>query len=206
MRLLGGRECVRKPIQTLIKTVSTCSARALNVPLPVAQRVQSQFIRNLSHAHGIGQILFVAENKKNSIPKLILVEHLLKLLICLVDAFAIVRIYHEDQSLGILEVVTPQGTDLILTTNIPHCKVDVFVLNCLYVETNCGNGGNDLTKLKFVQNGGFSSSIKSHHQNTHVLLAKEPSEQLHNNHGGIFWEIVLQALWQEGHAYFDGGS
>lgn len=37
--------------------------------------------------------------------------------------------------LSILEVMSPQWTDLVLSTNIPHCEAYVFVLNCLDIET-----------------------------------------------------------------------
>lgn len=38
-------------------------------------------------------------------------------------------------TLGVLEVVAPQRTDLVLTSDVPNCKADVFVLNGLDVET-----------------------------------------------------------------------
>lgn len=38
-------------------------------------------------------------------------------------------------TLGVLEVVPPQGTDLVLATHVPHGEADVLVLHCLYIET-----------------------------------------------------------------------
>ena len=37
--------------------------------------------------------------------------------------------------LRVLEVMPPQWSDLILATDIPYCKADVFVLNSLNIET-----------------------------------------------------------------------
>lgn len=37
--------------------------------------------------------------------------------------------------LCVLEVVSPQRSDLVLTTDIPNCEADVLVLNRLHIET-----------------------------------------------------------------------
>lgn len=38
-------------------------------------------------------------------------------------------------TLGVLEVVPPQGTDLVLATYVPHGEADVLVLHGLHIET-----------------------------------------------------------------------
>lgn len=38
-------------------------------------------------------------------------------------------------TLGVLEVVPPQGTDLVLATHVPHSKADVLVLHSFYIES-----------------------------------------------------------------------
>lgn len=35
--------------------------------------------------------------------------------------------------------------------------------------TDCGDGGDDFTQLQLVQDGGFTSSVKTDHQNPHFL-------------------------------------
>jgi hypothetical protein len=85
-----------QPIKTLIQAFARSGTRALNEPgtqnaskwgdfgkdMPVAltQRVQSQFVRHLSSAHGIGQVLLVGENKQDSIAELIFRKHFLELI------------------------------------------------------------------------------------------------------------------------------
>ena len=44
------------------------------------------------------------------------------------------------RTLGVLEVVSPQGADLVLATDVPHGEADVFVLHRLHVEP-CMTGG-----------------------------------------------------------------
>jgi hypothetical protein len=81
-----------------------------------------------------GQILLVGENQENGVAQLILVEHALELLTGLNNTVTIVGVDDEDDTLGVLEVVPPQGTDLVLTTDIPHGELDVLILDGLDVE------------------------------------------------------------------------
>ena len=37
--------------------------------------------------------------------------------------------------LCVLEVVSPQRSDLVLTTDVPDCETDVLVLDCLHIKT-----------------------------------------------------------------------
>lgn len=157
-----------------------------------------------------GQILLVGKDQKDSIAELILVEHALKLFASLNNTVAIVAVDDEDDTLGVLEVVPPQRTDLVLTTDIPHGELDVLVLDSLNVEAlrralaafksstqiaphSGGSGrqsrdvgrhtdgrdcGDNLAKLKLVKNGGFTGSIETDHQNTHLLLPPQLVENL----------------------------
>jgi hypothetical protein len=48
----------------------------------------------------------------------------------------------------------------------------------MQVRTDSGDRGDNFAQLEFVQNGGLSGSIKTDHQNAHLLLAPEAVEQL----------------------------
>lgn len=84
-----------------------------------------------------GKILLVGKDQENGISKLILVEHALKLLASLDNTIAIVAVDDEDNALGVLEVMPPERSDLVLTTDIPHGELNVLVLDGLDVETFC---------------------------------------------------------------------
>jgi len=172
--LLG--EAVGQPVETLVETVSGGGASGLDEPLSL-ERVQAQLVCELGDRHGVRQILLVGEHEQSSVSELVLRKHLLELGASLLDTLPIVRVDHEDQTLGVLEVVAPQRSDLILTTDIPHSEVDVLVLNSLDVETDGRDRRNDLTELELVQNRGLSGGIKTDHQNTHVLAAQKSLQQ-----------------------------
>lgn len=80
------------------------------------------------------KILLVGKDQEDSVAELVLVEHALQLLAGLDDTVAIVGVDDEDDALGVLEVVSPQGADLVLPTDIPHGELDVAVLDGLDVE------------------------------------------------------------------------
>lgn len=81
-----------------------------------------------------GQILLVGEDQEQSISQLIFVEHSLQLLPSLNDTVAIVAVNHEDDTLCILEVMPPKRSDLVLSTDVPNCELDVLILDGLDVE------------------------------------------------------------------------
>lgn len=81
------------------------------------------------------KILLVGENQQAGVAQLVLVQHALELLTGLNNTVAIVAVDDKDDTLGVLEVVPPQRTDLVLATDIPHGEGDVLVLHSLDVET-----------------------------------------------------------------------
>ena len=110
-------------------------AAHLDEPCPLPEAVEAELVGDLRRVHRVGQILLVGEDQEDGIPQLILVQHALKLLPGLDNTVAIVAVNNEDNALGVLEVVSPQRTDLVLTTDIPHGELDVLVLDSLDVET-----------------------------------------------------------------------
>jgi hypothetical protein len=132
--------------------------------------VETELVSDFRHRHGVGQILLVGEHQQSGIAKLILAQHLLELLVGLADTITIVGIDDEDQALSVLEVVAPQRTDLVLTSDVPHCKVDVLVLDCFDVETDRWDGGDDFTELQLVQDLDASNERKTQLMNTQVVI------------------------------------
>lgn len=78
--------------------------------------------------------MLVGEDQQERITQLILVQHALELFTCLDNTISVVGIDHEDDTLGVLEVMPPQRSNLVLTTNIPHCELNVLVFDRFNVE------------------------------------------------------------------------
>ena len=79
--------------------------------------------------------MLVCENKEKGVPQLVLVQHALQLLASLDYTITIVTVDNEDDALGVLEVMSPQRSDLVLTTDIPYGELDVFVFDSLNIES-----------------------------------------------------------------------
>lgn len=80
------------------------------------------------------KILFVGEDKEKSVTELVLIQHALQFLSGLDNTITIVGVDDEDDTLGVLVVVAPEWSDLVLTTNVPHGELNVLVLYGLNVE------------------------------------------------------------------------
>jgi hypothetical protein len=78
--------------------------------------------------------LLVGENKEEGISKLILIEHALQLFPSLNNSVTIVAVDNEDDTLGILEVMSPQRTDLVLSTNVPDRELNVLIFDSLDIK------------------------------------------------------------------------
>ncbi len=96
--------------------------------------MQAQLIRNLGGIHGIRQILLIGKDQQESISELILVEHALQFLTGFDDTVAIVAVDDEDDALRVLEVVSPQRSDLVLAAYVPDGELDVLVFYGFDVE------------------------------------------------------------------------
>ena len=81
-----------------------------------------------------GKILLVGKDQEDGVPELVLVQHALQLLPGLDNTVAIVGVDDEDDALRVLEVMPPEGPDLVLATDVPHGELDVLVLDRLDVE------------------------------------------------------------------------
>lgn len=144
------RQLIGQPVQTLVQTGTLSGTGGLDVPSSVAEAVQTQFVGEFTDDHRVWKILFVRKNQKNRLLQLLLLHHLSELLSRLCYSLSVVAVHHEDQTLCVLEVVSPQRTDLVLTADVPHCETDVLVLHRLHIKTDSRDGGDDLSELQFV--------------------------------------------------------
>ena len=68
----------------------------------------------VSRWYSYGKILLVGEDQEEGISELVLVQHSLELLASLNNTIAIVAVNDEDDALGVLEVMPPERSDLVL--------------------------------------------------------------------------------------------
>lgn len=112
-------EGVGEPVKTVEETVSGGGASGDDVPLAVAERLQAELLSDVSDGHGVGEILLVGQDENDGLTELILAKQLLKLQGGLIDTLAIVGVDDVDDTLSVEVVVAPQGTDLVLSSDVP---------------------------------------------------------------------------------------
>ena len=64
------------------------------------------------------QVLFISEYKDDGVPHLPVIDDPVQLLPGLVYPVPVRAVHHEDEALGARVVMSPQRTDLVLTSNI----------------------------------------------------------------------------------------
>jgi hypothetical protein len=67
----------------------------------------------------------------------------------------------------------PKRPDLILSSHIPHIKLDILIRHRLNVEAHCRNGSDVLVQLQLVQYRCLASSIQAQHQQSHFLGSED---------------------------------
>ena len=130
-------------------------------PLPLPPIPQSQLLSHLCRGGGVGHVLLVVEDEQGGVPQPVVVQHAVQLLLGLGKPAPVLAVHHEDDGVTVLEVVLPQRPDLGLAAHVPDGEVDVLVLHALHVEADCGDCGDDLAELQFVEDGRLSGGIKS---------------------------------------------
>ena len=94
----------------------------LDIPGPLPESVKSELVSDFSGIHGIRQILLVCEDQEEGVSEFILVQHALQLLSGLNNTIAIIAVDNEDDALGVLEVMPPQRSNLVLTADVPYSE------------------------------------------------------------------------------------
>lgn len=101
--------------------------------------MESEFVSHLCNRHRVWQVLFVGKDQQSGVTELIFSEKLLEFIGDFVDTRSVIRINDEDNSLGVVVVMSPESANFVLTSDIPDSEVDVLVFHGLDVEANRGD-------------------------------------------------------------------
>ena len=152
-----------QPIKSFIESISSGSASGLDEPCPASNGVKSELVSNFGRSHGSWKILLVSKHKNHSVLEFFFWKHFVELFSCIIHSISVIAIYNEDKALSVLVIVSPERSDFVLTTYIPNCEGNVFLVDCLHIETNRWNCGHYFSQFEFVEDGGLTSSIETDH-------------------------------------------
>lgn len=74
--------------------------------------------------------------------------------------------------------MSPQRSNLILSSNIPNIELNVLVCNSLDVKSDGWDGGDVLVQAQSVEDCGLSGGIETQHQQSHLLRSEDLSHHL----------------------------
>jgi hypothetical protein len=160
-----------------VEAVTSQGAGALDVPFAASQCVETQLFDNLGDAHH-SHVLLVGKHQEHGILELVLSQHLLEFLASDLNSFLVGGVDHIDKGLSVLVVVLPELSDFILSSNVPDGELDLLELNGFNIEADGGHGGDDLTELELVEDGGLAGGVQTEHERSEFLLSEERVEQL----------------------------
>jgi hypothetical protein len=74
--------------------------------------------------------------------------------------------------------MSPQRSDLILSTHIPNIELDIFIRDGLHVESHRRNRRDILIQLQLVENRRLARSVETQHQKAHFLRSEDLAHHL----------------------------
>ena len=83
------------------------------------------------------QILLVRKHKQEALLHFPIAQYTVELLLRLVYTFPVLAVNDENETLGASVVLSPQGPNLVLSSDVPNVELDVLVGHGLHVKTHC---------------------------------------------------------------------
>lgn len=126
---------VIQPAETFMQALTSRGSSWLNMPRALMTISQSELLDNFTSTHGLGQVLFVGQNEQDSVTKLVFIQHAIKFVTRNGNTVTIVAIDDKDNTLRVVVVVTPEGTNAVLTTNVPNSEASRLEGDSFNIET-----------------------------------------------------------------------
>lgn len=67
----------------------------------------------------------------------------------------------------------PQRPNLVLTSHIPHIKLDILIRHALHVEADGRDRRHVLAQLELVQDGGLAGGVEPEHEEAHFFGSED---------------------------------
>lgn len=116
-------DCLDQPGHALVKTNLGHGTARLNVPRSVRDSVQIEVLHNLRRVQSHTYILLVREHKEGNSGKELFSEKLLKVILDFLHAHLVGGVNYINQSVSLIVVVAPVGSNLTLTADVPHVQL-----------------------------------------------------------------------------------
>lgn len=132
--------------------------------------VQAKSLVHLHDRHVSGDILLVGNDQKDDIAESVFIAHPVQVLPGFRDSVTIIRVNYKDNTRSVLVEVAPLTPQAARATRISHGEGQVLVGDTLDIETDGGDGGDNVSELELVEKGSLSGSMQTQDQQAQVLL------------------------------------
>eukprot|EP00584_Thalassiosira_punctigera_P009687 CAMPEP_0172526526 /NCGR_PEP_ID=MMETSP1067-20121228/1431_1 /TAXON_ID=265564 ORGANISM="Thalassiosira punctigera, Strain Tpunct2005C2" /NCGR_SAMPLE_ID=MMETSP1067 /ASSEMBLY_ACC=CAM_ASM_000444 /LENGTH=233 /DNA_ID=CAMNT_0013310057 /DNA_START=320 /DNA_END=1021 /DNA_ORIENTATION=+ len=168
-----------QPIEPLEQSLPLQRARLLDGPLSIPHLRQSQRVADLPRVQRPLLILLVREHQQYRIAQLLFLEHGGQLAAGDVHALDVGRVDDEDDGVGVGVVAPPVGADGGLSSQVPHLKLYILILQRLHVEPDRGDGLHRLVALVLqpVEDGRLPGVVQAEDEDPHLLRSEEALEE-----------------------------
>ena len=124
--LFGGNR-LDQPLHAVGEAFLSEGRAGLDGPSAVRDLLELQGLHHLVRLKGELQILFVGIDEQGHLLEVLLAKEGSELFSALLESHVIRRVDDVNETVSVLEVVLPVGTDFALTTDIPHIQLETVL-------------------------------------------------------------------------------
>lgn len=103
----------------------------------MAGKMRDRNIAYRNEAPTSRKILLIGKYKQQAFLHLSVAEYAVQFLFCFVNSLSVLTVDYENETLSAGVIVSPQGTNLVLTSNVPNVELDILVGDGLHIEADC---------------------------------------------------------------------
>ena len=162
------------PVHAFVQTITSLCIGGLNVPFDIISELgESKFICQFWNSQSSWKILLVGVDEDGCILQVFISSESVESFSGLSDAITICTVNDEDETLRVVEVVLPECSQSVLTTDIPAVELEILVGELLNIEANCWNCLNCFVELQLVEDCGLACGVETEHQHLDWCLLIE---------------------------------
>lgn len=181
-RVRGLRQKLRKPLESIRVSHSSnngahvqldgASSGSIRTPVLSIRVHQSELIFQFVLAGSTGHVDLISEDQKGNVLQFLRGQKSIQLLLCLGESAPVDSIYYVNNSVHGGEIILPQTTRGLVTSEIKGLKFDVANDQFVRVGMQCGNVYLHSVLFQHVKQGCLSGVIETKKQNLGILVVK----------------------------------
>ena len=147
-----------EPFKPFHNTISSQGTSRLHMPC-LSRLMKSQCLHNLDWLYS-RHINLIGQNQNRTIFQLLSIYHTLKCVLGHLKPISVTCIQNINDGLRIVIVVMPEISQFGLSSDVPDCELEAFVVDFLHIKADGRNWVNVLFEFHLVEDCGFSGVVQ----------------------------------------------